>query len=124
MDNTKPAIVHTVTYRHEYGTDTSVYATAELAWAGACRIITNWLKDVESHQDYEELIDFLNDGNHQEAVQLWSEIVAEMDICEELTIEENREVITEVVVPIVRYSDSEEECVADTRCDGCDGKCQ
>ena len=79
-----PVEVHTVTYRHDYGTDTTVYATKELAYKAACKIISNWIEELEEHESLADLVSLINTGKYVKALVLWSQMIADFDIVEEI----------------------------------------
>jgi len=97
-----PVEVHTVTYRHDYGTDTTVYATKELAYKAACKIISNWIEELEEHESLADLVSLINTGKYVKALVLWSQMIADFDIVEEITVD-SAAIETEVTLPSIDF---------------------
>jgi len=97
-----PVEVHTVTYRHDYGTDTTVYATKELAYKAACKIISNWIEELEEHESLADLVSLINTGEYVKALVLWSQMIADFDIVEEITVD-SAAIETEVTLPSIDF---------------------
>lgn len=109
--------IHTVTYRHEYGTDTYAYISESLAYQGACELIANWIMDLENHESVKDLVELINDKDYEEALELWSEMVADFDLGEEITID-STEIVTHLEPLVIdtssfNFSNDDEETTED-----------
>lgn len=93
-----------LSYKHEYGTDITLYATMELAERAACRIIAEWFCNIIDLEESKVIAECINAGNYREALQVWREL----DIPEEMWIQEVT-LETEVPLPAHIQIDADEE---------------
>lgn len=77
-----------LSYRHEYGIDLTLYASVEDAHKAACGIIANWFYDLSDHDSAGTLAELINAGEYVQALTLWGEIVGDCGVQEEITVQE------------------------------------
>lgn len=89
----------TLSYTHEYGTDTTLYATLELAERAAGAILVEYFVDYAD----EQLAELLNAGKYGDAVNHWMQL----DNLEYISIQEVNLVSEVPMPPRVDYFDED-----------------
>ena len=93
-----------LSYKHEYGTDISLFSTMELAEKAACAIIAEWFCNIIEIEESKVIAECINAGNYREALQVWKEL----DISEEMWIQAVT-LRTEVPLPAHIQIDADDE---------------